>query len=183
MIADVLGHYNMAKECDLDLIYNGPLWSDGIEGLGRTLRKRVEIDELPLSVCQSVFSVFVEQMNNMLMYAADNGCLKSSGGGVPKGVFLLGTRGRTYVAQCGNVMESANVDFIKTRIDYLNTLDKEELRRYYKEMIKKENLGPGSKGGGLGLIEIAKRSKSPIQYEFSPYGEGLTFFSMYVEIG
>jgi len=71
---------------------------------------------------------------------------------------------------------------LKERIDFLNTLDKKELRQFYKEQMKAENDNPESKGAGLGLTEIARRATSKIEYEFIPYGEGLSYFTMYVTV-
>jgi len=183
MITDMLEFYNMTKKYNLEIIYSGALWADGIEGIGEILRKRMAFEEMSLSASQAVFSVFVEQMNNMLMYSEEKQKVENRPAGVPKGVFLLGARGRVYIAQSGNVMKNENVESLKNRIDHLNTLDKTSLRKYYKEQIRRESKKLENKGGGIGLIEIAKRASSPISYDFKPYSEGLTFFTMCVTIG
>jgi hypothetical protein len=99
------------------------------------------------------------------------------------GTFILGKEGKTYYIQTGNVMKSKNVEMVKNKLDYLNTLDKQALRKYYKEQSKLENDNPESKGAGLGFIEIARRISSKIEYSFTPYGENHTFFTMYITIG
>lgn len=183
---DMREYYDMVKKYNVDVIYSGPLWADGIEGIGGTIRKRMEFDQLPLSSTQAVFSIFVEQMNNMLMHSADTKLIgENSGRMIPpsKGVFILGSKDKVYFVQSGNVMRNGSVDTIKSQIDYLNTLDKPGLRKYYKEQIKLENANKESDGAGIGLIEIARRATSKIQYSFEPYSEGLTFFTMYVTIG
>lgn len=186
MVLDMLEYYNMLRDNHLNIIYSGPLWSEGIEGIAGTLKKRLEFDELPLPASQAVFSVFVEQVNNMLMYSAEKERFEECGGGmadVSKGIFILGTHGKTYFLQSGNTMRSDRTESIKDRIDYLNTLDKKQLRKFYKEQIKKENENTESRGAGLGLIEIARRASSKIEYKFTPLEQGMTFFAMYVEIG
>lgn len=186
MMFDMLAYYNMLKEKNVNIIYSGPIWADGVEGIGETLRRRLELDALPLSASQSIFSVFVEQMNNMLMYSAEKQSFCHNGQeplSVSTGVFILGAQEKKYFLQSGNIMKSENVEDVKERIDYLNTLDKGQLRKYYKEQIKAENKNPESKGAGLGLIEIARRANSPIEYEFISLEDGQTFFAMYVEIG
>jgi hypothetical protein len=80
-------------------------------------------------------------------------------------------------------MKTESVNRIKSRIDYLNTLDKEEVNNYYWEQSLIDNNDPDSKGAGLGLIEIARRISSKIEYTFKPYDEHHTFFTMYVKIG
>jgi len=135
---------------------------------------------------QEVFSVFVEQMYNMLTYSAEKERFNTSGDDFtesPKGTFILGKNGNTYFIQTGNVIKNESVEPIKNRIDYLNTLDKKMLRKYYKEQTRLKNDSPGSKGAGLGFIEIARRISSKIEYSFAPYGDELTFFTLYVTIG
>ena len=186
MIEKMLEYYSAANEYNCDIIYCGPIWSDGIEGIGNTLRMQMGHDELPLSLSQSVFSVFVEQMNNMLHYSSEKQYFTTFGDthpGISKGAFILGSKNKRYFAQSGNVMKNEHVAYIKSRIDYLNTLDKDGLRKFYKEQIKGDNPHNESKGAGLGLIEIARRSNSPIEYRFEPYKDGQTFFTMFVTIG
>lgn len=186
VIFDMLEYYTMVKEKGLKIIYSGPIWANGVEGLGQTLRKRLEFDALPLSAAQAVFSVFIEQMNNMLMYSAEQENFQHQNGSeldVASGVFVLGSKGKQYFLQSGNMMNAEEVPAMQARIDYLNTLDKIELRKYYKEQLKQDNPNTKSKGAGLGLIEIARRASSKIEYSFQPVGEGQTFFTMFLSIG
>ena len=98
MIVDMYKFYQMFKKNDLDIIYSGPLWSDEMEQIADTLRRRMNGDEMSLSAKQAIFSVFVEQMNNMLMYSKDEEDMsaESKTQKVSKGVFILGAQGKTY---------------------------------------------------------------------------------------
>ncbi len=185
MIKDMLSYYKMLQKSHINIIYSGPIWSEGIEGIGGTLRKCLEFEDLPLSSSQSVFSVFVEQMNNVLMYSPDKELVSCGDRSLSasKGVFILGSKDRQYFLQSGNVVKNENIKSIRDRIEHLNSLDKTGLRKFFKERIKCENDNPESRGGGLGLIEIARRASSKIEYDFTPLEEdGLSFFSMYVTI-
>ncbi|MCL2809873.1 MAG: SiaB family protein kinase [Treponema sp.] len=185
MKIDMLQYNKMLMENNISIIYSGPLWADGIDGLADFLQRRLDIDEIALSMSQSVFSVFVEQLNNMLMYSVENTEIdfsEKTKSNIVKGIFLMGRHDNKYFLQTGNYMKSSNVELLKDRIDYLNTLDKQQLRNFLKEKRKSENDNPESKGAGLGLIEVARRSTSRIDYEFIPCEDGLTYFTMYVTI-
>jgi hypothetical protein len=185
MKLNILEYSKLLAENNISIIYSGPLWAEGIDGLAEFLQKRLDMDDMSLSASQSVFSVFVEQMNNMLMYSAQKGRREHPETGAVEtasGIFVLGSQDKSYYVQTGNVIKNSSVGLLKDRIDYLNTLDKKELRELYKEQIKAENDNPESKGAGLGLTEIARRATSKIEYEFIPYGEGLSYFSMYVTV-
>jgi hypothetical protein len=185
MRLNILEHSKMLAEHNISIIYSGPLWAEGIDGMAEFLQKRLDMDDLPLSASQAVFSVFVEQMNNMLMYSAEKERHERPEKGVVEmssGTFILGSCDKSYYVQTGNVIKNSSVGLLKDRIDFLNTLDKQGLRQFYKEQMKIENDNPESKGAGLGLTEIARRATSKIEYEFIPYGEGLSYFTMYVTV-
>nr|AGS53336.1 FIG062788: hypothetical protein [uncultured bacterium contig00014] len=185
MKVDIFQYSKMLAKNHINIIYNGPLWAEKLEIFADILQRQLDSDELSLNVSQSVFSVFIEQINNMILYSAekeyidhpDNEHLE-----VSRGTFILGAQDKTYYIQSGNVIKNSHVDMLKNRIDYLNTLDKKELRKYYMQQMNSENDNPESKGAGIGLIEIARRATSRIDYEITPLGGGLSYFTMYVVI-
>jgi len=183
---DILKYNKMMMENNITIIYSGPIWAEGLDGLAATLQNRLELDDMPLNAAQSVFSIFIEQITNIMMYSAEKQTFDHPTDHkhleVAKGVFILGAQGKTYFIQSGNVVTNINAEILKSRIDQLNSLDKKELRQLYKDQVKAENTNAESKGAGLGLIEIARRATSKIDYEFIPYGEGLSYFTMYVTI-
>jgi hypothetical protein len=182
---NTLEYSKILAENNIGIIYSGPLWADGIDGMAEFLQRRLDIDDMPLNASQAVFSVFVEQMNNMLMYSAEKQCREQQDAAnreASKGIFVLGNHDKSYFIQTGNVIKNSSVELLMGRIDHLNTLDKKELRQLYKEQMKAENDNPESKGAGIGLTEIARRATSKIEYEFTPYAEDLSYFAMYVTI-
>jgi hypothetical protein len=183
MRLNILDYNKLLAEHNISIIYSGPLWAEGIDGMAEFLQKRLDMEDVPLSASQAVFSVFVEQMNNMLMYSAEKEKHPETGTKeLSSGIFVLGTCDKSYYIQTGNVIKNSAVGLLKERIDHLNTLDKKELRQFYKDQMKAENENPESKGAGLGLTEIARRATSKIEYEFTPHGEGLSYFTMYVTV-
>jgi hypothetical protein len=175
----------LLEENNIRVIYSGPLWASSIDGMAEILTKRLEFDEMPLSASQSVFSIFVELINNMMMYSAEREQRNSPEGElqeISEGIFILGDQNNIYYMQSGNVVTDSSAEILKKRIDYLNTLDKKELRQYYKQQMNAENENPESKGAGIGLTEIARRASAPIEYSFEPCGEGRQYFTMYATV-
>jgi len=183
---NILEYNKMLNDNGINVIYSGPIWANGIDGLADMMLKRLEFDEASTSASQSVFSVFVEQINNMMMYSAEKDKRSDNEGNsleVSRGVFILGIEKDSYFIQTGNLVSNYSAEILKERIDYLNTLDKKELRRYQRERMKADNDNPESRGAGLGLIVVARRASSPIEYKFEPYDDQRQFFSMYISIG
>jgi hypothetical protein len=181
----MLDYTNMMQGQSISIIYSGPMWADGIKGIAEMVRTRLEVDDILGSAANSIFSVFVEQVTNVSMYSADKDRFSRDDAEplyISKGTLVLGHRNKTYFIQTGNAVKNESVEFLKGRIDHLNTLDKNELRQLHRRKLNEENENPESKGAGLGLIEIARRATAPIEYRFEPINEKTSYFTMYVEV-
>ena len=186
MVFNMTEYTNMIKSLNISIIYSGPMWQDGIKGIADMVLSRLQVDDIPGSAAKSIFSVFVEQITNVLMYSEDKVRFRQDKNetiDVPSGTLILGHKGNTFFIQTGNTIKTENAEIIKNKIDHLNTLDKKELRKYHRERLNAENDNPDSKGAGLGLIEIARRVTAPIGYSVEPRGEGFSYLTMYAEVG
>ena len=186
---DMSEYAGVVEKLNIKVIYSGPMWEDGIKGLAEMVKTHLSHDQLPGTASKAIFSVFVEQVTNMLMHSAEKEQYSQPPDyeivDVSIGTVIMGNktdkRG-TFFVQTKNAVKNETIDFLKERIDYLNSLDKQGLRQFYKEMVRNENINTESQGAGLGLIEIARRATAPIGYSFEPISDGLSFFTMYVEI-
>ena len=186
---DLKQYDEIMENLNIKVIYSGPMWDDGIKGLAEMVRTHLSHDQLSGNASKAIFSVFVEQVTNMLMYSAEKKQFAQPPSDevieVSIGTVIMGNRTDkrdTFFVQTKNAVRDRCIGLLKERIDHLNTLDKKGLRQHYKEMMRSENVNPESQGAGLGLIEIARRATAPIGYSFEPISEGLSFFTMYVEI-
>jgi hypothetical protein len=175
----------MLEDNNILVSYSGHIWANGIDGMAEMLLKRLEFDDMPFSASQSIFSIFIEQINNMMMYSADKE-YKTDPAGKPleisKGIIILGVQDTMYYIQSGNVVTDKNAEILKVRLEYLNTLDKKESRQYYTQQLNAEDDNLESRGAGIGLIEIARRASDSIVYEFEPLGDGLQYFTMCITV-
>jgi len=186
---DLSEYMGVVEKLNIKVIYSGPLWEDGIKGLADMVKTHLSHDQVKVNASKAIFSVFIEQVTNMLMYSAekkeysqppDNELVN-----VSIGTLILGNRtdkSDTFFVQTKNAVKNDNISFLKTTLDHLNTLDKNELRQLHKRKLRSDDNHPESQGAGLGLIEIARRAITPIGYSFEPISDSLSFFTLYVEI-
>ena len=186
MTIDMSGYKEIVNQLNISIVYCGPMWDDGIKSIADMVENRLAIDDISSNAAKTVFSVFVEQATNVLMYSAKKTLIPQEGHEpvlVSTGMIILGTKETSYFIQTENAIRTETVDIIKSRIDHLNTLDKDALKKYHKEVLNKDDDNFESKGAGLGLVQIARKATAPIGYKFTPLENGLTSFTMYVEIG
>jgi hypothetical protein len=162
--------------------YSGPISQETIEGIGQTLRLDLKMENTNMSLSQSIFSVFIEQMQNILNYSAEKIEKNSEfDKDVRVGVLVIGQEEDKFYIYCGNKIFNEDVENIKSKIDEISGLNKEELKVLYKKKRRMKS-DESSKGAGLGLIEMARRSGKPLKYEFKPLNSEFTFFTIKVLI-
>ncbi len=163
--------------------YSGPIAQTSIEGVGVTLRKNLEAEEAGNTTTLSVFSIFIEQVQNILNYSAEKlNRDEQDENELRVGIVVIGhEQSGDYFVYCGNKIYHQDIARLKNSIDDIRNLNKDELKVLYRERRKMEN-EPGGKGAGLGLIEMARRSAAPIDYSFEEIDDEFSFFSIKVVV-
>jgi hypothetical protein len=71
MELDLYSLYQELKIKRIMFCYCGPIAHAGIEGIAQTLRMNLEYDGTGSTAKNAVFSIFIEQIQNILNYFAD----------------------------------------------------------------------------------------------------------------
>ncbi len=182
MELDLYDFYKTIKAKGIIFSYSGPVAHAGLEGIAQTLRRNLEMEEAGHNATQAVFSVFIEQMQNILNYSAEHPKLADNDAeSLRVGIIVVGVEEDNYFVYCGNRVLQADVANLKKRIELIRMMNKDELKSFYKERRRMEP-EPGSKGAGLGLIEMARKAGQPIDFDFSAIDERFSFFSIKVVV-
>jgi Family of unknown function (DUF6272) len=159
------------------LSYTGYVSEGVLFSLGEALKQKLTLDQTDKNVSKRLFSVFVEQVQNIIRYSAD----RQEGGEPPielsVGMIVVGKQNDELFVVCGNVIESSAQPRLSERLGELARMDKEALKQHYRESLKLEP-EEHSKGASIGLIEIARRSSRPIEFDFHPLSASSSFFCL-----
>lgn len=164
--------------------YSGYVTEPVLSGVGEALKQKLTIDDADTKTLRSVFAVFVEQMQNIIRYsaekarsspppAADDRALRE----IRYGILTIGKEGDDYVVCAGNLIERADVERLRAKLTRIRDMSKEELKALYKEQLRAEP-EVGSKGAGLGFMEIARRASKPIEFDFTDVDGNHAFFAL-----
>jgi hypothetical protein len=93
------------------------------------------------------------------------------------GMILVGCKNDEYFIVGGNRVNLKQKIKIEDALKIISTMNPEELKKYYKEK-RRSNPDAESKGAGLGLIEMAKRSSKPIEYNFETIDDDNFYFTI-----
>ena len=97
------------------------------------------------------------------------------------GLFAIQKSGEKYFITTGNIIANDKVDDLKKRLDTINSLGKEELKKYHREILTGGTIS--DKGGaGLGLIEMSRKSGSKLHYKFEWLDDEYTYFYLQTQL-
>jgi hypothetical protein len=164
-------------ENNVYLIWSGHITPDvGKEVLSFTETKLAE-DYIESNQRRRVFSILVEIIENVAKYSP--GREPEEKFGMP--VAMIRYKNRTYTLTTGNLILNENVDYLKEKLETINKYDKAGL----KELFRKSLLGQSTKSdstGNMGLIDMARKSGSKLNYDFQKVNDLYSYFTLKVKI-
>ncbi len=122
---------------------------------------------------KKIFFVSVELLQNIFRHS-DHG---------KTFLYVLNLLGKKIIKiTTGNFVDKFKFNQIKSKIEQLNLLSYEELRSLYKKVLANNEFSEKG-GGGLGFIDISRKSCLPIELKHIKIDENLYFliFSVFLE--
>ena len=98
------------------------------------------------------------------------------------GFFMTRNIDGNYYIASGNLIPNEDISSLQSKIDDVNNLSKQELKALYMNVL--DTGGISAKGGaGLGLIDMARKSRKKLEIEFHEVNSSLTNFYLQIFIG
>lgn len=180
---DIYAFRSELQKRDTLFAYTGFVTEDLLYALGTAVKQQLELKKTEGKVVRRVFSVFVEQVQNVIRYSDEQAWLKEpKSARLSAGVIMLGQdpekmgdEDSRFFVICGNAVSNAEAVSLKSRLDSIAGMDGDALRRHYRTKLREEP-DPGSEGATIGLLEIARRVTQPLEYDFLKLDENRSFF-------
>jgi hypothetical protein len=177
MLSNLYDLKAMLNKQGIFFCFGGPISQELMVGIGDTLRNKMELDDANSATIVKVFSMFVEQSQNIIHYSAERTPPDSETPELSSGIIGVGCDDEYYYVSCGNMIHNEAIESLREQLTKLQVMNKKELKQYYKE--KRRNEKPeDSKGAGLGFIELARKSVKPIEFEVQRIDDEFSFFSL-----
>ncbi|GAI75604.1 unnamed protein product, partial [marine sediment metagenome] len=93
------------------------------------------------------------------------------------GILVISKENSTYKISTGNFIRSEKIKYLKDKIDKINSLSKEELKDMYKFILNHQKLSAKG-GGGLGLVDIARKTGNKLNYMFQSFNNEFYFYTL-----
>lgn len=181
-----MGLYDIKARIEKDnmiFVYNGPVTQEIIEGIGSSLQNHMQAKDASTMMSLKVFAVFVESMQNIMHYSYHKTSSPEMNQEItmPAGIVAICHDGDNFYSLSGNLIEKTKQARISSALDKVCSMDKQQLKAYYKQQ-RKNGPDSESKGAGLGFIDMARKASKPIEYQFLNADDDSVFFVIKVTI-
>jgi len=177
----LIEYFEMMNNDDVVLSFNGVMTHELLVVMAELLKEKYNTKFSNPRFSKKLFGIFIELMQNISYYSKDKMVVENGDRGVGKGIILVKELEIGYVVMAGNIVSKEDTVKIGKKIDLVNSLNGDKLKELYKKTIK-EQRKEGQIGGGIGFIDIARKSSEKISYSFKEMGNNRYFFEIKITI-
>lgn len=179
---DIYELYQTMERENILLSFKGVVTSELLTSVLSIMESKMDYMEESPKTKKKVFNVLVECLQNLYHHIdveeSERNFEKIE---AKSALFMISKKDDHFIIQTGNYIDSAGADDLRLRLDLINGMDKDELKKYYQE-----TLGNGAmsvKGtAGLGMIDIARKSGNKLDYQFLPINDKHSFFCLNIKV-
>jgi hypothetical protein len=176
---DLLGLYERMHDNNIMLSFKGEVTFDLVNSVLKIMEERLNRTEEDLKTKKKVYNVLVECLQNLCHHIDESGAEEAFND--KTAILMIYMNDTSYHVLTGNYISNKNVDHLKNWLDQINSNSKDELRELYKKILNNEQFSEKG-GGGLGFIDIARKSGQKLNYNFKAVNDKISFFSFQINI-
>ncbi len=154
--------------------YIGTINEDKLEDIFNEIEQK--INSFSLQIKRKIFFISIELLQNIYHHSLLEANEKDK---VCFFVLSISNDKKQIKISSGNLTSKKQYDEITNRIDKLNLLSKKDIKDLYKKILSNNKFSEKG-GGGLGLIDIRRKSGFPIKYNKIILNKNLYFFNFFI---
>lgn len=177
---DVHEFYEQLDRENIVLSFRGAVTPELMTAILEIVEGKMDRFNEPPRLRKKLFNIMVECIQNLYHHNAISNSTKKDELADSSVLLIFAKNPTGYTIITGNYMHTREVDQLQQRLEEINDLTPSELKERYREVLndgKRSSKG----GGGLGMIDIARRSGKKLNFEFLPFGDK-TFFSLNIDV-
>lgn len=157
------------------LFYKGNVDSDVINHILDTVEdKMVEAND-QAKLRKKVYNVLVESLQNLYHHVDKVPEDYEDQTSEKFGLLVVQKVDNGYRITTGNFVRADNIDQLEEKIKRINRSTHEEIKELYKFILNHQRISAKG-GGGLGLVDIARKTGNKLDYSFKEYNDKYSFF-------
>ena len=181
MSFNIQDYYSELNEGEVLLAYKGSISSDLINNVLDTVESKMQDFNEHSKVRKKVYNVLVESLQNLYHHIDDLPENYEKDFDERFGILVVSKETGRYRISTGNFIKNTHIAKLEEKIKKINTLSKDDLKEMYKYILNHQKLSEKG-GGGLGLVDIARKTGNKLDYSFQVFNEEYNFYILSVYI-
>lgn len=173
--------FELLKDEHVILSYQGALDGELIDMLIQITDKMLLKQNTRLRFKKKIINILVECLQNSFHYTTQLSENEDDTRIANSPFLILSKQDEVCTVFTGNYVSNERAAILKEKVANVCDLDDEELQQYYIKSLNKDEL-PQSGGAGLGLVDIIRRAKHHVIFDFKAINESYQLFSILVKI-
>ena len=181
MSFDINEYYSRLHGGDVLMAFKGSISSELISNVLEVVESRLDEHDESSKIRKKVYNVLVESLQNLYHHIEVLPQAMRKEYDDKFGILVVSRQDDKYKISTGNFITQDKVDVLRNKIDKINSMSREELKDMYKFILNHQRLSEKG-GGGLGLVDIARKTGNQLDYTFERYDDKYYFFNLDVFI-
>ena len=162
---------------DLSYVYNGAFSPELVTNILSLAEANMDTMKEVSKVKKKVYFILVESLQNITRHKEETDKEQFE----ESSFFIIQHLNNDYYITSCNPIENTKIADLKGKLDTINGLKEDELKEYQTTVLSQGEFSDKG-GGGLGLIEMARKSKNKLNYDFTPIDEKFSYFYFQLKI-
>jgi hypothetical protein len=175
MSFNVEDYFSEKPDGNVILSYKGNIDSDVINHILDSAENTMMEMKEPSRLRKKVYNVLVESLQNLYHHVDKVPDDFEDQTSDRFGMFILKKVSGGYNIITGNFVHNDNVEKLEEKIKRINRSGHDEIKELYKFILNHQRISAKG-GGGLGLVDIARKTGNKLVYSFRKYNEKYFFF-------
>ena len=169
MTIDCLTEFSaIAQRHGVFFYYSGYFSQPIIEASADAIQLRLQKEDVAYRVQRKVLGGFIEMAQNIIHYSAESLTdAAASTDEVRAGTICIASTAAGIRLTCANPVDRKTYERLDAKLAVLSRMSAEEIREAYRGALRAQEGEATSKGGGIGLLTLARGAAEPIVYAFA----------------
>ncbi len=178
----IYDYFKILEDDSISFTYRGS-FNNSILSMATELIKN-NMDEEHSKLKNKLSFLMIESFQNIAKYA-DTKTEENEASNLPaeseNEFFMTRNVGNSFYIVSANLIDNNKVDMVREKLETVNRSDKKELNTLFKTILTNKQLNDQG-GAGLGFIEMVRKTKGPLPFDFVKINDEKSMFFMQIKL-
>jgi hypothetical protein len=164
------------------LSFKGNVTFELIDSIIIIISDKLDHLENDIQVRKKVYGILTECLQNLCSHIDKTEELPADAKyDINSAVIMVDSEEDGYIIKTGNFIPKNKVEHLDKWLKEINGYSKDELKELYNKILTNKVFSDKG-GGGLGFVDIARKSGKKLEYDFQKVDDSYSFFSFQIKI-